>query len=301
MWEEIDLNRDPQLDQIILFLFYKLKEKNMGVSRYGAQKTLYKLKKELGEDSSLYNSIPYYWYIHGPYSETLDSGLKAIINTPLLEKHRSLYKLNEDYYYLLSKNPEKYFPLIFDFFPVVDEIFDDLIKNKNRFYNLDKEIYLDYAPYSFMPPYKFEIYNVMDSTENYEYSIIDDILPTYFDCESKLPYGEFFSDYGEVYSDFVGVLDRFFTKDIINEYFEQIKANSLEIWSTFAQGLSYKYHDEFYEYKSQIWKANFLEQTHLLEDSIKKLRKIPREYKNSSNESKNYKFVSSTVEAYLRG
>lgn len=301
MWEEIDLNRDPQLDQIILFLFYKLKEKNMGVSRYGAQKTLYKLKKELGKDNSLYNSIPYYWYIHGPYSETLDSGLKAIINTPLLEKHNSLYKLNDNYYYLLSENLEKYFKLIFDFFPEVDEIFDDLIKNRNRFYNLDKEVYLDYAPYPFMPPYKFEIYNVMNSNNGYDYSIMEDMMPIYFDCESKLPYDEFFSDYGDVYSNFVGILDRFFTKDIIGDYFEHIKVNSVNIWCTFAQGLGYKYHDEFYEYKSQIWKMNFKKQTSGLEASLKNLRKIPREHKNLNNGSKNYKFVSHTVEAYLRG
>ena len=57
MITKIDLRNCMELNQLTLLLFYKLKEKDMGVSPYGVQKTLFKLKMELGEEHSLYDSI----------------------------------------------------------------------------------------------------------------------------------------------------------------------------------------------------------------------------------------------------
>lgn len=298
---ETIFEESPELKQIMTFLFYKLKEQNMGVSRYGVQKTLFKLKKELGEEHSLADSIPYYWYIHGPYSETLESDLQSLIRTPnVLEKNKSLFYLNERLYDQLAKNPEENFPLIFEFYPEVNDILEDLIKNRNRFYNLDKEVYLDYAPYPFMYPYKFKIFNPYKSNETFDPSVFEKMIPIYFECESKLPEDEYFADYGEIYSNFVGVIDRLVTKDIIEDNFPLVRTNSINIWSTFAQGLGYKFHDSFYTYKLQIWQLKYTEQMHGLNDSLKKFRAIPRECK-SNHEQKSNDFIFRTVEAYLQG
>lgn len=298
---ETNFDESPELNQIMTFLFYKLKEKDMGVSRYGVQKTLFKLKKELGEDNLLADSIPYYWYIHGPYSETLASDLQSLINRPnVLERKNSLYFLDGKLFDLLSGHPEKNFPLIFDFFPEVNEILEDLIKNKDRFYNLDKEVYLDYAPYPFMYPYKFDIFNPYESNESFDASLFEKMFPIYFECESKLPEDDYFADYGDKYSNFVGIIDRLVTKDIIEDYFLHVRTNSLKIWCTFAQGLGYNFHDPFYTYKLQIWKMNYVEHMSSLNHSLKKLRAIPREYK-TMNKQKSGDFVFRTVEAYLQG
>ena len=61
------------------------------------------------------------------------------------------------------------------------------------------------------------------------------------------PSNEYFGRYADIYSNFVGIIDRLSTKDLIEENFEQIKSNSVNLWITFAPGLSFKNHESYYE------------------------------------------------------
>ncbi len=304
MITEVDIGNYSGLNQITLFLFYKLKEKDMGISPYGIQKTLFKLKMELGEDHLLSESIPYYWYYHGPFSETLKSTIDTFTNSKnFLEKYKSLYKLNEENYNSLDKNPDKSFSFIFDFYPEVDEVFVDLISNKDRFYNLDQEVYQKYAPYSFMYPYKFEIYNPLDNDSDHNGNI-DTLISKFYECESKLPYDGFFDRYEEIYSNFIGIVDKLHSKDLIEENFGSFKSASLDLWNTFAPGLGYKNHDDHYNYKKKVWAQRFEVEMNKFTISLKYLEDLSKSQekvsnKNHSANSRN--FVLATIEAYLQG
>lgn len=304
MITEIDIGNYPGLNQIILFLFYKLKEKNMGISPYGIQKTLFKLKMELGKDNLLSESIPYYWYYHGPYSETVKSTVDSFTNSKnFLEKNKSQYKLNEETYNSMTKNPDKTFSFIFDFYPEVKEVFVDLIHNKDRFYKLDQEVYQDYAPYPFMYPYKFEIYNQLNnnSTNNV---IADKLISKYYECESKLPFDGFFNGYEEIYSNFVGIIDKLHTKDLFEENFGSISSKSMDLWNIFAPGLGYKNHDDHYKYKKKFWAQKFRVEINKFIISLKSLEDLSRTPKKitlKNHSANSRKLISNTLEAYLQG
>lgn len=57
------------MDNLVRYLLFELKKRNMPVTEFNMQKLIYKIKMELGKEHELYPKLPYYWYLKGPYSE----------------------------------------------------------------------------------------------------------------------------------------------------------------------------------------------------------------------------------------
>lgn len=65
-----------------------------GSTKFNILKILFKLKKELPDNNPLKENIPYYWYLHGPYSDVVDHDLKSLVFKNLIEKSdEGLYSL----------------------------------------------------------------------------------------------------------------------------------------------------------------------------------------------------------------
>ena len=54
------------VNDLLKFLLCKLKENEIAISHLKIQKTVFKIKKELGETHPLYDNLPFYWNEHGP-------------------------------------------------------------------------------------------------------------------------------------------------------------------------------------------------------------------------------------------
>ncbi|MDR1721950.1 MAG: hypothetical protein LBR24_02745 [Methanobrevibacter sp.] len=127
-----------ELDNLVFYLKNKLKEKNIYLNKYHAQKALFKIKMDLGEDHPLYDCLPYYWYYYGPFSEPVADSFNYILDNrgDFTPKDISIE------------------------YPEVEDIVNGLIKNKNFFYNeLPKFIYKKYAPYAVLYDFPFNIYD----------------------------------------------------------------------------------------------------------------------------------------------
>ena len=74
-------------NDLLKFLLCELKERDMPISHYRIQKTVFKIKMGLGENHLLYENLPFYWYEHGPFSNVLASSFFNLTNKYKIKYH----------------------------------------------------------------------------------------------------------------------------------------------------------------------------------------------------------------------
>lgn len=100
---------------------------------------------------------------------------------------------------IAQNNDNKINSLISDF-PKIEDITDNLLKDKDSFYNhLDKEIYRQYAPYKFMYTYKYEIYEIAKNADIVNFDA-EEYIDNMLHCEGNLPEDILFNNFNSLYS-----------------------------------------------------------------------------------------------------
>jgi hypothetical protein len=288
------------LRDLILFLFEKVDKSDSleGATKYHTLKLLFKLDQELPHNHSLKFSIPYYWYFHGPLSDPVTEKLSSLLGNGLeiFEKNRNtLYRIQDSAEY----NPNN-----------IDEetrnIINQLLEPKN-FFQIDKKVYKEYAPYEFMYPYKFifleniKKYGKVSTDESENSDLMDDAVDLCYDCESKLPGEKYFLEYEDLFSKFARTLDKINRNDIGKDYFIEIFTSTNKIWETFAYGLRTQHHHNYYENSVSQWDAQFKSEidnlNYVIEDFSSIARSSSRKPKIKFSETSK-KILSSSIQAY---
>jgi len=222
-------------------------------------KILFKLKKQLPDNELLQKALPYYWYTHGPYSETVANSITSMIRSDTLN-------LVEADGYELPCLPKA--PIIIK--TVAEpEVYDALksILATHDVYHPDKlisEIYRNYAPYEFVSLYKLELLtNLRQYVSRRKFDEILSLEDVLYECEAALPIEPFFEDFNNEFSLFVTYTSLLFdhareTKGINTSFYQTLKTAET-LWARFASGLRIlpKGHDEFYEDRLPRWLAMF--------------------------------------------
>lgn len=286
--------------ELILYLFNEIKNADyIGVSEYRAQKLLFKLEKELPTDHPLKDSIPYYWYFHGPFSEPLRNELKALDGIYLKQ---------------ILHNNRKLFSIDADFNPNLDIIDNDIerimtkLLERDTFFQIDKIVYNEDAPYAFMPLYKFEFLKDMQDyyqslNNNIEKSdLIEKAIKTCYKCEAMLPFESYYLRFDDIFSRFITNLD-LLTRNNVGKYCSKALFDGAnETWFTFGYGLRVKHHSIYYNDEKLLeeWDNEFKSNLNSLYIRINTLSEMARnsskrpEFSESSK-----KILSSTVGTYL--
>ena len=164
------MDENQVVKDLILNIFKLIDEREeyRGINKYRIHKILYKLKKELPDEHPLKDKIPYYWYLHGPYSEIVENEITEL--SPFISEKDGLLYMNE------IKNMDFNNELI-------DNKANNILKRLFKpdiFFKIREDVYYDYAHYEFLPLFKIEL---IDST----YQYLNDLRQDKHD-EDKLDY-----------------------------------------------------------------------------------------------------------------
>lgn len=259
----MDLNAADTVNDLMGYLLYQLKSRNMPVSEFNLQKLIFKIKMDLGETHNLYPKLPFYWYLKGPYSDVVSQSFNGFIPQCNLCGDSIIYR-NDVF------NNYDYNDSLISQYPEIKDVSINVIEDKNFFYNhLDKEIYNMHAPYRFMYSYKYGIYDVAKSADSVNFDV-DDFLAKFSGCETKLPLPEYFNEFKSNYSNLSSNLILINIAGNFKEYWNELKGPIILIWETFAKGVRVKFRDGFYANQVTQWDFDFKQGLKDLKNSIDK-------------------------------
>ena len=185
------LNTDKSyyvVNDLLKFVLSKFKEKNMPISDFGIQNSIFKIKMELGKNHPLYDYLPFYWYEQGPFSDVVSKQFKQL-------KSSNSYSFDDESFNKFSQNQ------LIGQYPQIHNISDRIFADSNSFFNkFDEDIYLNYAPFPFMHPFKYVLYEPTRDDELFSSLVPDDYLNVFYDCLSDLPYDSLLVDFSVLFS-----------------------------------------------------------------------------------------------------
>lgn len=255
--ENIDL--DP-LTYLVDYVFGKLPE-GAELKYIDAQKIFYLTQQRLDAENRVAQSLPFYWYIHGPMSKAVSYSLNSAKQNGIIEGKTT--PTAGQVYTPGQTNP-----------PAVEEdedlqrakeAIDEVLEEYDIFSDLDErlrdDIYVD-APYDFQLYYKFEVLPAIEEFAG-EYYIVthppDEIQYRLARAESKLPTDPAFTEFNHLFSRFITLAETYLgsvdeSEKTAVESFEQL-AN--DAWELFAKRLRIEEHDDPYDEDVDSWELEY--------------------------------------------
>jgi hypothetical protein len=255
-----------ELSAIIANVF--LEVPNHRATNTHVQKLLFELKMQLGNEPYVQQILPYYWYEIGPFSEVVAASTSEMVQDGLLSKQPKVLVLNTDLVPPLDLQK-----------PVAEKI--KQIARQFRFYKFNsylKEMYYSYAPYDFIPMFKYEF---LDALKKYVFAArknqtvpvkrLDTPLPTVLKtledtlecCAANLPSDDLFDEFKELFTSFAVDAITVFSDTRHNEpnleIYQAIEKEAKGVWKCFASGVRIlpNGHDSFYDHKVIQWSEEF--------------------------------------------
>lgn len=272
-------NLSKTMDELMEYLLFETKNRNLPISEFKMQKLIFKIKMKLGKDHKLYPQLPFYWYLKGPYSKVVTNSYEKIF--PQINKSK---------------------PKILNKYQEIEDINCQILDNKEYFLNeIDKDIYREYAPYSFMYLYKYKIYDIAKTIEKVDFDA-KNLIRVLAKCEGRLPIEEYFFDFNDVYSDLFTNLELIRKVGNFEKYWNIIRNPLILTWKTFAKGVRIYHKDDYYNNNVDLWKIEYQNSLNELSEIVKKTRALINfdDYPKNSYTKEQKKLLNSTIGAYLR-
>ena len=289
------LNTDKSyyvVNDLLKFVLSKFKEKNMPISDFGIQNSIFKIKMELGKNHPLYDYLPFYWYEQGPFSDVVSKQFKQL-------KSSNSYSFDDESFNKFSQNQ------LIGQYPQIHNISDRIFADSNSFFNkFDEDIYLNYAPFPFMHPFKYVLYEPTRDDELFSSLVPDDYLNVFYDCLSDLPYDSLLVDFSVLFSRLFSRLELMNDENqFLNNWEYIIKPVQLS-WLTFARWVRIHNHDTFYNEYIDTWKNELENHIKLLNNSVDKFEDKTENIFNNSSYTPDYdsfedKMLNATIGKYL--
>lgn len=241
------------VDDLIKFLLCELRQRKMPISHFRIQKTIFKIKMELGKNHPLYENLPFYWYNHGPFSNIVGNEFMEIKENYCHNYSSNTIFLDNDFFNKFSTKNS----LIEDY-PIIKNISEDIFKDPNLFFNrFDEEIYIDYAPYSFMHPFKYILFETTRDDDLLYNLSPDKYLDVYYNCLSQLPNDNLLNPFSELFSRLFSRLELINDENQFMNCWKILQNPIQDSWFTFASGIRIKFHDSFYDNQLKDWQMKF--------------------------------------------
>ena len=289
------------VNDLLKFVLCELKEKNMSISHFRIQKAIFKIKMELGRDHPLFDYLPFYWFEHGPFSNVVSKQFRQLKNNNCIPYSLHTVFLDDESFLDFSHSNN-----LINTYPEINSISDRIFQDSNLFFNkFDEDIYLDYAPFHFMHPFKYVLFETTRDDELFSSLVSDNYLEVFYDCLSNMPYDDLLVDFSVSFS-------RLFSRlELINDE-NQFLNNWVYItppvqlsWLSFVRWVRIYNHDAFYDEEVGLWKNELEKYIKIFNSSVDKFEdKTKNIFKNSSYspdfDSFEYKMLNATIGNYLR-
>ncbi|MBQ8017130.1 MAG: hypothetical protein IJ258_03385 [Methanobrevibacter sp.] len=289
------------VNDLLKFVLCELKQKNMSISHFRIQKVIFKIKMELGHNHPLFDYLPFYWYEHGPFSNVVSKQFRQLKNNNCIQYSLHTVFLDDKSFDVFSKHNS-----LIDEYPIINSISDRIIADSNLFFNkFDEDIYLDYAPFSFMHPFKYVLFETTRDDELFSSLVSDNYLDVFYDCLSNLPYDNLLVDFSLSFSRLFSRLELINDENqFLNSWAHIILPVQLS-WLTFVRWVRIYNHDAFYEEEIGSWKNELEDYIKIFNSSVDKFEdKTEFIFNNSSYspdfDSFEYKMLNATIGNYLR-
>lgn len=270
-------NYSANIDSLMKYLLYELKVRNMDISKPLMIKLIFKIKKELGKDYELYPQLPYYWYFYGPFSQPIADSFNYFSNA-LQHTAPSRVLLKDEYLNDFESNE------FISKYPEIEPITTTLLKNDQKFYkNIKKDIYKEYAPFTIMYPFKFDIFDIADTLRSGEQFNSDKFIKNIFKCEAKLPCEDYYTRYNNLFSKFVTNLDFINEENNFNACWEFLRDPIKDLWRTFVKGVRVEFKDDYYTYKESSWNREYINSLDELSITINETNNLVHLNNNNSD------------------
>jgi hypothetical protein len=273
---------ETELTPYLTELFLEL-QNNSATSTH-VQKLMFNFKMELEHNPNVQAILPYYWYEIGPFSEEVAAATSDMVDSGLL----TLTPENN----LLVLNRDKVVP-----FSLEDIVIEKIkqIAHQFKFYDFDnylKKIYYAYAPYRFIPLFKYEFLDelneyiailrnnqttldqYLDIPASHYLKTLEDVLES---CEANMPSDNLFDRFKELFISFTVDMISLFADTLDNglnlPIYQSAADEAEKVWKCFVSGVRIlpQAHDSFYEQKLDQWRREFYDKVDGLSVSLNKL------------------------------
>ncbi len=232
------------------------------VSKTNLVKFLYKATREVSQDNPLKNCIPFYWYIHGPYSPPLLDIIEQLSKDGVLKHNGKGYLAN---YTRLCDHDEHF-----------DKVYNklrDIICNST---SVIEELYQDMAPCRFYISFKSRFTGMLhnyfyDQNTRIKYKDLEDVL---HQTVGELPMDSLFSLFLDAHLDFIRIVVKLAKLDLTEKAKKNIEQISKEVFETFAKGVRILEHDSYFDSEIEKWKIEFVDSFSELEKNIDRLYEL---------------------------
>lgn len=255
--KNVDL--DP-LTYLIDYVFEELPE-GAELKYIDAQKIFYLTQQRLDADNRVAQSLPFYWYIHGPMSKAVSYSLntakqEGIIDGQTTPTAGQVYTPGQAAPPEIEEDGD---------LERAKEAIDEVLEEYDIFSDLDErlrdDIYVD-APYNFQLYYKFEVLPAIEEFAGEHYIVThppDEIQFRLARAEAKFPTDPAFNECSHLFSRFITLAETYLeevdeSEKAAVETFEQL-AN--DAWELFAKRLRIEEHDDAYDDDIDSWKLEY--------------------------------------------
>lgn len=287
-------------NEILKFLLCQLKEKDIAISHYKLQKMIFKIKKELGCNHLLYKQLPFYWAEEGPFSSVVAQIFSRLKSDNCYPFSTNSFFLNNESYASFSSNKN-----IIEEFPEIEKEIHKILSNTNSFFNkFDEEIFIDYAPYPIMHPFKYILFD-MAKNENSLYSMTpENYLNVFYNCLSGMNYRKIDDEFLVLFSRLFSRLELINDENKFGDCWQCVRIPMELSWRTFARGISIDFHDDFYNNIIPTWEQDYNEKIKRLTKSIEFLEEKTDNIINTSSKHEFNSFeqnmLTATIGNYLK-
>ncbi|WP_458403348.1 hypothetical protein [Methanobrevibacter sp.] len=289
------------VNDLLKFVLCELKEKNMSISHFRIQKSIFKIKMELGQDHPLFDYLPFYWYEHGPFSKVVSKEFRQLKSNNCIQYSSHTVFLDDESFNEFSQGND-----LVDKYPIINSISDGIFADSNSFFNkFDEDIYFDYAPFRFMHPFKYVLYETTRDDELFSSLVPDNYLNVFYDCLSDLPYDNLLVDFSVAFSRLFSRLELMNDENqFLNNWGYIIRPVQLS-WLTFARWVRIHDHDAFYNEDVISWKSELENYIKILNNSVGKFEDKTENIFNNSSYAPDYdsfedKMINATIGNYLK-
>jgi hypothetical protein len=245
------------------------------------QKILYHLRERLNDDNAVRELLPYYWYIDGTVSDTVQEAVNHGLETGVLEASPTTRTGAGEWYELSAeRTPSAEGFSRDDLEAAKREIERTLEEDYNIFANHEEKIegiYED-APYDFQRYFKL---NILFAVEQFAsgrplYLGTENLASEIGTAEAYLPLHPAFEGFNRIFSRYVNISKRYLK--LVNsdsrEFADRFKQLSEGVWRLYCQQLRLQEHDPYYDSKTDDWSEEYERTKQLVANDLVEFREL---------------------------
>jgi hypothetical protein len=265
----------------LLSRVFEVDEDIDGLVYLDIQKIFYYLRERLDEDNEVRELLPYYWYIDGVVSDTVQGTVNLGRESGVLATEATYGTGNGEWF----ERREEYTPSSLqvdreDYRDAEEALEVVLEEDYNVFSGYEEKLDDIYsrAPYDFQSYYKFEVLAEIGLFAQgkpwaYPPEKLQSLVST---AEAYLPLTTAFEDFNSVFSRYVNVSKQYFEavdeeERALADRFNQLSEN---IWRLYCQRLRIEEHDPYYESKLELWEERYDRTEKLVISDIREFRQL---------------------------